>query len=514
MSSARLQLLRWLPALTAVAYVATVAVMSSGLIHALYWDSDVSAPFVLAERLRGHGPVFIPHYGSWTLLWWLLATRHLPGHVELWEATAYPFAVAGAGLLGWATARVAGRWAGVTAAAAALVVGPFALRSLLTAIFHVSTPFTAAVLAAYLVLLARRSARGPAIALAVAVGLLAGANAASDPLLWAGGIAPFAIGAAVLFATTRNRDVAVHSGIALVLTVASAIATNVVMHSLGFHIVGLQLQRAALGDLPGNVRHLGRMIALLGGANYALPGGYPREPLRILLALLVFLAVAAAVVSAVMQVARRSKPILRAYACYWAAAAILLGLSFVVTTNATALGAGSANYLLTFALAGGAGVALLVSGSRRGQLAVAIAVATVGAVNIAGIVHGHAGTPKGAIGTYKPQLVRLLESKGVTRGYAGYWDAQNLSWQSGMQLLVAPVERCGSTLCGFNFSTIRSWYEERPGPSFLIVDPQNPVITEPPPVVSEAAASYRVGPLTVYLFDFDLARHIRPPEAT
>ena len=121
--------LRWLPVPAAAAYVLTVAAVSPGVIDRLYWDTDVSAPFVLAERLRGHGSVFIPHYASWTVLWLLLATRHLPGHRELWEATGYPFAVAGVGLLGWATARVAGAWAGVTAAATALVVGPYALRS-------------------------------------------------------------------------------------------------------------------------------------------------------------------------------------------------------------------------------------------------------------------------------------------------------------------------------------------------------------------------------------------------
>ena len=62
---------------------------------------------------------------------------------------------AGATAVGWATSRVAGRWAGVTAFAIATVVGPYALRSQLTLIFHVLPPFTAALLAAYLVVLAR-----------------------------------------------------------------------------------------------------------------------------------------------------------------------------------------------------------------------------------------------------------------------------------------------------------------------------------------------------------------------
>lgn len=501
--------LRWLPVPAAAAYVLTVAVMSPGLIDHLYWDTDVSAPFVLAERLRGHGTVFIPHYASWTVLWLLLATRHLPGHRELWEAAGYPFAIAAVALLGWATARVAGVWAGVTAAATAIVVGPYALRSQLTVIFHVLPPFGAAVLAAYLVFLSRPRTRAVGVTVAVLVGLLAGATVASDALLWVAGVAPFAIAAAILARGTRRVDVAVQAALAVAVTIAAALFTNALMHNLGFRVVGLELHRAGLSHLAGNVRHLGRMVALLAGANYALPGGYPREPLRIVVAVLAVVAIAATVAVAMREL-RRSPSVSRAYACYWVSSVVLLGASFVVTTNATALGAGSANYLLTFALAAGAGVGMLAV-SRQAQLFVGIAVAVVAAVNAVGIAQGHADTPKDAIGTYAPRLVRLLQANGVTRGYAGYWDAQDLSWQSRMRLLVAPVEPCGDGLCAFNFSVIDSWYREHKGPSFLIVDPPRGPVVRPPPVVARASGSYRFGQLRVYVFPFDLARHIAPP---
>jgi hypothetical protein len=502
--------LLWLPAVTAAVYLATVAAMSVHLVNALYWDTDVAAPFVLAERLRGEGPVYIPHYGSWSLLWSLLATRDLPGHTQLWEAMGYPFALATAGLLGWATSRVAGRWAGVVAAATSLLVGPVALRSLLTVIYHVTTPFTAAVLGAYLVTLTRTRSRPLLIAAAVAAGLLAGVNAASDPLLWVAGVAPFAIAAAVLAAKSGNLAVALQAGITLAVAACSAVATHVVMRRLDFHVVGLDLGTIAPGELATGIKHLGRMVALLGGANYALPGPYPGEPLRIIVALLFIAAVGSAVAAAIQQIARRAEPTPLAYSCYWAAAAILLCVTFVVTPNALALGAGSMNYLLTLGPAAGAGLALLAVGSWRRQLAAALAVVTIGTVNIASLLHGEATTAKGAIGTYEPQIVRLLEDKGVTRGYAGYWDAQNLSWQSGMRLLVAPIERCDLAgeprLCGFNFSTIASWYKEHAGQSFLIVDPGTAFITEAPPIVREASASYRFGKLTVYVFPYDLAR--------
>ena len=496
--------IRWLPALTAAAYLATVAVLGSELVRVIDWNTDISGPLALAERLRGSGPVYLPHFGAWTSYWFLLATRWIPGHAELWEATGYVFAVLTAVLLGWATARVAGRWAGVTAGGAALLVGPIALRALMTVIYHVTNPFTAAVLGAYLVLLARTRSWP----LAIGVGLLAGANAASDPLLWIAGIAPFAFAATVLARTTRSTAVAVHAGATLAVTVGSAVVTNLVMHGLGYRVVGLNVSLASVHDLPSNARHLVRMGALLGGANYAVSPGYPREPLRVLLAVLALVGIATPIAAAVKSFLQRAEPLTRAYSGYWGAVSALLCIVFVITPNAAALGYPSVYYLLTLAPAAGAGVALLAAGSRRAQLAVALAVAVVGAINVAAITEGRVGGDP-ALATYQRSLVQVLDRHHVRRGYAGYWDAQNLSWRTDMHLLVAPVTRCTKTrLCPYNFFTIHSWYEPHPGPSFLLLDETNRVIAGAPPFVRDATASFRFGPLTLYLFDYDIARHI------
>jgi hypothetical protein len=42
----------------------------------------------------------------------------------------------------------------------------------------------------------------------------------------------------------------------------------------------------------------------------------------------------------------------------------------------------------------------------------------------------------------------------------------------------------------------------------LIVDPTNGFVTTPPPIVREAIDSHRFGQLQVYVFPYDLARHI------
>ena len=493
--------LRWLPVAAAAAYVVTVVVLGHELVASNNWDTDVSGPLALAERLRGSGPVSIPHYGEWTTFWWLLATRWLPGHASLWNASGYTLAVAAAIVLGLATARVAGRWAGITAGATALLVGPFALRALLSLALHVTTPVGAVVLAAGLVTLAQTRSR----LLVLIVGVIAGTNAASDGLLWFAGVIPFVLAGAVLARATRRRDVAVRTAATVTVTVVSAVVTAIAMRALDFHVIGLDVHLARLHDLPDNVRHLARMTALLGGANYAFPPAYPRDPIRILLALLAFVGVAAPVIAAVKL--RHAAPALRAFSSFWAASVAVLGLVFVVTPNALALGSKSANYLLAFAPAAGVGVALLGARSRLAQLSVAVAVAFVGAVNIASVANGHAGgTP--AVGVYEPQIRAVLERRGATRGYGGYWDAQNLSWQTDMKLLIAPVVNCGDQLCPYNFFTVRSWYERRGGPTFLLVDPTNAVI-QAPPWASTASEMHHFGPLTLYVFDDDIASRIR-----
>lgn len=499
--------IEWLPALTAAAYVVFVTVRFGGIVGALYWDSDAAGAFVLGELVPGHGTVEIPRFGWWTSLWWLLATRGLPGHEHLWEATGYVFALATVAVVGWGTWRVAGRWAGITAAAAAVIVGPRALRSLFTVNFHTSTPFTAAVLAAYLVVLARSRSW----TLAVAVGVLTGVNAASDPLLWIAGIAPFVVGAAVLAVATKRPDVTSRAAVVLGVAVVCIVATNRAMSGLGFHVIPVGLELAGAADLVPNFIKLGKSIALVFGANHFFPGVYPSEPIRVAVTLVAFAALAATLFAALRLTVRRSAPTAWAYSCYWATAAVLIGLAYWTTNQGTGVGSGGGvNYVLTMAPAAGVGACLLAAGSFTGRIAVSLAIAAVGAVNIAGMAKGRAEEHFDAQ-TYGPQLIRLLERKGLTRGYAPFWDAQSLTWKGGMRVLVAPGQPCrvdgGEALCRFPFFTIDSWYEERPGRSFLIFDPAAGSTNRPPRSFGPSE-SYRVGPyITVYVYPYDLARH-------
>src|SRR5204863_204009 len=236
--------------------------------------------------------------------WLLLATRGLPGHQDLWEALGYAFTVMAALLLGWATTRVAGRWGGVTAGAAALLVSPFALRPLMTLFYHVPNPFTAGVLGPY--------------------------------------------------------------------------------------------------------------------------------PLRLLVAVLVIVAIAAPVVAALKLALARAAPLARAFACYWGAASVLLCLAFVVTPNARDLGPPSTYYLLTLPLAAGAGIALLAARSDSAQLVVALGVALVGAVNLSGIADRRPGGPPPPLPPGAAEVLRLDHprlAEYVSR-YRGHPAATSSQWSN------------------------------------------------------------------------------------
>jgi hypothetical protein len=496
--------IEWLPAITAAAYVVLVLIKLPAIVRALYWNSDAAGAFVLAELIPGHGTIEIPRFGWWTSLWWLLATRELPGHARIWEATGYAFAIATAALVGWATARVAGRWAGLTAAAVTIVVGPKALAALMLVNYHTSTPFTAAVLGAYLILIGRSRSW----LLAGLVGALAGLNAASDPLLWIAGIAPFVIGASVFAGATKSREVAGRAAFTLGVTVGFALATDRVMTSLGFHVIPAGLEPVRVADIVDNFLTLGRSFALLFGANFLTYPTYPSDPLRYAIALLAFAALAATILAAIRLTVRRSQPMAWAYATYWASAAVLISVAYWGSNLGSGAGfEGGVKYMQTLAPAAGVGVALLTARSSRGRIAASLAIAVVGVVNISSIAHGRTETDFGP-NRYGPQLIRLLEHKGLTRGYASYWDAQTLTWNSGMQLLVAPVSTCSAkgALCRMSYFTIDSWYDERPGRSFLIANG----LSKPPAEYGRPSEVFRLGSgIPVYVYPYDLARHIR-----
>jgi hypothetical protein len=58
---------------------------------------------------------------------------------------------------------------------------------------------------------------------------------------------------------------------------------------------------------------------------------------------------------------------------------------------------------------------------------------------------------------------------------------------------------------------IESWYDPSPGPSFVLVDPETGYVPRAPRIAKEASGTFRLGPLTLYLFEDDVARRLEQP---
>jgi hypothetical protein len=116
------------------------------------------------------------------------------------------------------------------------------------------------------------------------------------------------------------------------------------------------------------------------------------------------------------------------------------------------------------------------------------------------------------------RILAFLEDEGVSRGYAGYWDAHSFTWHAwhaGAEAAAYPVIACGApasgALCPLNLASASRWYEPRAGRSFLLVGPPGILALGPPPTVfGPPAVTRRFGPYTVHVFDYDIASRLRP----
>lgn len=165
-----------------------------------------------------------------------LGTRWLPLHRQIWEVAPYAMALCSAALVGWGAWHVAGRWAAAIAAAIILCASPNALMLLLALNDHAPTWFALALLGAFVVLLEQRAGSRAdvwLVALTIVVGVVLGANAASDVLLTIAGAVPLLLavgGTWVLHPGRRTGKAAVFALPSCVVAVASSVLVHAFMH--------------------------------------------------------------------------------------------------------------------------------------------------------------------------------------------------------------------------------------------------------------------------------------------
>jgi hypothetical protein len=526
------QLLWWTPLLVVAAYLITLATEFNQLLASSYLNADAaSAPVIgeLFDERTGHPLVILGHLGWFSTLLFELGTQWMPLHRQIWEAAPYAMALCSAALVGWGAWRVAGRWAGVVAAAIMICAGPSMLALLFVLNDHAPTWFTLAVLGAFLVLLEQRaealSSTWLAV-LAIVVGVVLGANAASDVLLTIAGGVPFALAAGCSWALHPSRRTA-RAGAFALACVLVAIVSGLLLHVLMHHenVITASDPRTKLlvgAEAVGtNFKLWWQSIALLGN------GEFFGQAIGFSTALA--LVCAAMTIAAVLLVprvarsefaralaARRRDPqepeqsVRLAWCVYWAASLVLLSAVFML--SGIPEGLTSSRYLVGVIYAAAALVPLLGGRGPLTRAAVTAGVTLYAFTGWLALAQQRIGPPPSPSDQLASAVAKIAGEEHLSVGYAGYWDAAPITWASHLRVKVFPVDDCDGNqrLCAFELHLITSWYSPRRGAkTFLLSDPTYPTVpSAPTPDLGKPIAIHQIGAVTMYVYSYDIAARL------
>ncbi len=523
------RLLWWAPLLFAAAYLVTLALQFNQLLASTYLNADTASAPVIGElfgRTGGHPLVILGHLGWFSTLLFELGTRWMPLHRQIWEMVPYAMALCSAALVGWGAWRVAGRWAGAIAAAIMVCASPSTLMLLLALNDHAPTWFTLTLLGAFLVLLELRADILASVwlgALALVVGVVLGANAASDVLLSIAGGVPFLLAVGGTWILHPSKRTARAASFALASCVV-AIASSVLVHALMHHENVISAADANTKLLVGaeavgtNFKLWWESIAVLGN------GDFFGQTLGLSTAL-AFACAVITIVGFVLAVrttrgelaralaARRSRPqereqsVRMAWCLFWGSSAVLLSAAFIFSGIPENLQ--SSRYLVGVIYAAAALVPLL---ARRGSLTRAAVTAGVTLYAFTGwlaLAQQRIGPPASPTDRLAGAVAKIARQEHLSVGYAGYWDAAPIAWATHLRVEVFPVDDCDGNqhLCAFELHLMTSWYSPRPGAkTFLLSDSAYPAVpSAPTPDLGKPIAVHQIGSVTMYVYPYDIA---------
>jgi hypothetical protein len=517
------------PAALFLAWVVLLLASFGAIVEVIYGDADISSATVIGELFpkAPSGASTVLGYHPWySTLWFELATRWLPGHRHVWEVGPWVASVIGIALVGWATAKVAGRWAGWLVAIVLVCAGTRLLRIQFGSDIHGATAVNVCFLDAFLVLLVLRGGRigrplvhllmCALIAIVTAIGL------SSDVLLMPAGVVPF-VAAGLM--QLRWAPGAIGRRIALTTSVigaASIVVAEVAiaaMHRVHVYTGAHTINFARYDDLVGNVVHYFQSLADLFNGDFGGAAITARSTLELACAVVVAFAFVVAVRVGLDQIdrLRAVEPPLsaarEAHVGFWFAAVVLTSAAFVLSSIVNlSLG--------RYIVAVGYGVVVLaaVSLAGRGYVARVVGVAAA-CVLIAGSVVALADRDLASNPWHYPRnadarlISTFAQGEGLKYGYAAYWVAAPITWESKLGVEVYPVITCPapSGLCTYPWHEISSWYKPRPSTrSFLIADPRY----GPPPSdfhLGKPDEVVTLGDYALYVYGYDIASRLGDP---
>jgi len=522
----------WLPVFFAGLYVLGALSDLHTILTAIYQNSDYAAAPVLAQLLA-HAPS-----GSYTILGdhayfeeflALLLTRGLPLHRQLWFLAPVLFSIGGLAALLWSVARAFGLWAAAIVGSALVCLGDLGLLDFFSWGAHGSAAVHAVVLAAALVWFVPRahSLSWPKVSVgAAALGLFSALPTAGDRLFLVWGLVPFV--AATLLIAWRGRRPASERLAAFGLGTAAVtlIGGAVFAHAMSANGIGAYppaanalLSFATPAELARNTGTFLEAFTSLGGGDFFGVAATSAAAVATFVSGALVLAALAVVLLDIKRRVSSAAPrslggdgavdARSAYAAFWSLSLLISISAYLLGSPASSVS--TAAYLLGAYVAVAALLPLLLLRGRTWKLVVVVAVCAF-AVSANYRLHFEPLLPSSSPdATTAAALARFARSEHARYGYADYWDAVTLTWQTDFKTEIIPVADCGeppSPLCEVHAVELSSWYTPRSHVrSLLILDPLFPEVTRPaalgPPV-----ASTTIGRLRVYVYPYDIASRI------
>lgn len=495
-------------------------------VRVIYSNADIVSAPVIGELLprAPDGAVttlgFLPWYST---LWFELATRWVPFHRILWEVGPWLASLAGIALVAWSTAKAAGRWAGWLVAFALVCSGDRLLTIQFASDLHGATVLYVCVLDAFLVLLVQRAGRiggmPSHVCCCALVAAIAAAGLASDDLLYIAGFVPFLLaGLAQVWRQPRavGRRIGISVASVAILAVAGSQIAIAAMRGVHVYAASNRFTFAAWEDLVRNVLRLLQSLAELFNGDFGGATVGARSILTFVCAAAFACAVvvAAQVVRDQLRRLRASEPSITAVrdaqVLFWATTVLVTSAVFVFSSFAEVSGG---RYVV--AVAYGIVVLAAVGVAGRGYAARGAASVAACLVVTGSVVALAAGDIRSNSGHYPQRdfahfLSTFAQAEGLKYGYASYWVAAALTWETKTRVEVYPALTCSAPagLCTYPLHNISSWYTPRAGErSFVVLDTRyGPSGADLHLAGSQRSLTY--GRYTIVVYDHDIAANL------
>jgi hypothetical protein len=515
----------WAPLPFVAAYAIALVVNFRDIITAINRNSDAVIALMIGKLWGEAGPESTVELGNhpwYEELLLLRATSGVPFYRELWYVTPLLLGVGALALLLWSIWRLYGALAAVLAGSALLCVGHLGRFMFFSFNWHSFAVVHLVVMGVALVWAVTRVKPWrlpPLVGFSLAIGLFSALAMASDPAFRYWSLIPL-LGTAGLVAWrlpgAPRRIAIVYSGIVAATSVVGGALLAGIMKDQGVDASVSPTTFATVDKLVPNLELLLQgFTGLAGGAFFGAKPDLPG------IATLVSGTLALAGIYFALRECRHwaRSEVLAAegtpeagrfiHLAFWGFLLVVTLLAFLLSS--APVDVMSARFLLPAYVAVGALLPAIAMRSLRAQ---ALATAAVTLFAATGVYHliRHPAEPGGPFpdGASTNAVLAFAEENDISVGYADFWVGPSLTWLADFEVELFPVDTCGRLLCRDPLVHISTWYEERPRQnSMLVVDANQPGVQPPSPALGKPMATRTFGALTMYAYDFDLARRIQ-----